>query len=168
MRVTALWFVSIQPHPIESNPPPRLTQAPSSPLPSPRQPAQPRPPVSRLRPRFISHPTSHLHPAPCSVPRPCPISARTVLGFRGSVRVYAQPCLGSAALSACAFPPCLFSRAVRLRGHPVRLQGSLSGFVPISNSAPGFQFSSPDPNPAQPAYPDAAQCDIEPVITGTL
>lgn len=112
MRLTALWFVSIQP--------PDREQPAASPHSGALQLASKSPPVcpatpSRLpaRPRFISHRTSHPHPAPCSVPRPRPISARpllwvpwlrprvrpTMLGFRGPVRVCVPPCLGFAALS---------------------------------------------------------------------
>src|SRR5690348_5391850 len=84
MRVTALWFVSIQPS-IETGPPPRLTRLPSiplasphhpaglpcsplasphhpaglpcSPLPSPHHPCPARPSRLRPQPRFSSHPT---------------------------------------------------------------------------------------------------------------
>jgi len=92
---------------VRFNPAVRSRRAPAPPHPGALQPASKPSPAcpatpSRLPPRplhFAPHPPPH--PAPCSVPRPRPISARTVLGFRSPVRVYAKPCLGSAALSAC-------------------------------------------------------------------
>src|SRR5690349_22546550 len=121
MRVTALWFVSIQPS-IETGPPPRLTRLPSIPLASPHHPAGL--PFSPL--------ASPHHPAQPGLPVSAPNHA--------SVRTPPPPppgtMLGFATLVAFALPPCLISRRRHVSGlravsgspsaplrSPVRLQG---------------------------------------------
>lgn len=92
--------------PIETSPAsPHPGALQSAPRPSPSCPVPP----SRLPPpsRFISHPISHLRPAPCSVPRPrphpCPYRARfrghglacvpRHSGLRGNARSPASDCV---------------------------------------------------------------------------
>lgn len=136
MSVTALWFVSIQP-PDRDQLSPRLTRPPSSPLPSPHQPARPRPPVSCPRPPL--HFAPHLPPPPGTMLGSAarPISARTVLWVP-------QPC-------PRAFPPCLVSRLCPVSG-PDRAWFR----VPSRSAATPFGSKAPPrliPGPARVSRP---------------
>jgi len=184
MRVTALWFVSIQPS-IETGPPPRLTPAALHPTckpspscrlalqptskPSPSCPARP----SRLRPqpRFISHP-----------PPPPP---GTMLGFATLVAFALPPCLISRRRHVSGLPAVSGSPSAPLRS-PVQLQGDrprlISGSARVSRRSvrarrphllsaepsAGFRSSPARSNPASVGFglarlvPDLARLNSGP------
>jgi len=121
MRVTALWFVSIQPS-IETGPPPRLTPAalhptckpspscrlPSIPLPSPHHPAG-CPPAHFQSLTILPSPPSRLRPQPCFISHPTSTSARHHAQFRAPLASSPSPCSVSCPPSS-AFPLLLVSR----------------------------------------------------------